>query len=114
MAGIQTTQRGDKNTHPIETNTLREFTGNGTTTLVENGIDANIVKISITNDDDGATWEVQDGAGRHVMGGICDHVGSWQWDGGRFWDGSEYRELVGLKIIIGSVSGTLRLQVAWK
>ena len=110
MARIETTQFHDGNGQTLRTRKFKYLIANGTTTLQATGRNVIVSKINITNDDDNATWEVQDGAGNKRWSGICDYVGSWEYDVGLDSDGNA---IDGLKIVIASVTGTLELQILW-
>ncbi len=111
MPEVDTVQPKDKNENQLRGRRFKYLTANGTTTLQATGIEVIIAKVVITDDDDDATWELQDGAGNTLFAGICDHVGSWEYDVSEKSDGSSIN---GLKIVIASVTGTLKLQVLWQ
>lgn len=111
MPEVATVQPTDINENPLRGRRFKYLTGDSTTTLQKTGTNVIIAKINITKDDDTATWELQDGAGNTLFGGICDRIGSWEYDVSEKFDGSPIN---GLKIIIASATGTLKLQVLWQ
>ena len=111
MAEVNTVQPKDINENQLRGRRFKYLTANGTTTLQATGTNVIIAKVVITDDDDNATWELQDGAGATLFVGICDHVGSWEYDISEKSDGTAVN---GLKIVIASVSGTLKLQILWQ
>lgn len=111
MPEVDTIQPRDVNENQLRGRRFKYLTTNSTTTLQATGIDVVISKIVITDDDDNATWELQNGAGVKLFDGVCDRVGSWEYDISENSDGTPVN---GLKIVIANVTGTLKLQVLWQ
>ncbi len=108
--GIETTQFHDGNGQPLRTRKFKSLTANGTTELQATGRNVIISKVSVTNSDINATWELQDGNGNRLWAGTCDRIGSWEYDVGL---DSDSNVIDGLKIVIASVTETLELQILW-
>lgn len=108
---ITTNQPTDEKGTRLEASRYKYLTANGTTTLQATGTDVIVKRVVIFDDDDGATWALQNGAGTAISAGICDHVGGWTLNIGFDSDGNP---IDGLKIVIASVTGTLKLMVCWQ